>query len=400
MQFLIRDRDSDTRLGQVLIGIDGLSLGATDADGSLRVADLDRRLDGRDYHLLVAFHSYRYRPYFTRIHSSRLRGADSLDIAIERSPDPPPDGVGWGLQAIGGPVSMDGLGRRPKVGVLDTGLDWNHPFLRVAGGFPPAEGGRRRETPPGPGVSHGTFCAGIIGGMRRSDQGMWGVLPGIELFDIDVFDSALGDAPSEAIVLGLQWAIENGIELLNLGIGSPAPKRAEEEAYRQAWQAGIVMIAPAGNTDSPGQAVMYPAAYPYTLAVTAIGRVEDVGLDRERLLVGSSGYFYPSFNCFGPEVDLVAPGVEICSMLPVAGGAGLNYEYGSGTSEAACYATGAAAAVLAACPNLTRDQGAVVPETVRRILRATAIPLSLPPERVGAGLLNVAAAVSSARPAR
>jgi subtilisin family serine protease len=395
MEFRVSDQYTNKRLGQVLISIDGLYLGTTDANGSLRVADLDRQLNGRDYHLLVAFHSYHYRPYFTRIHRSWLREVETFDFAIERSPNPPPDGIGWGLQAIGGPINMDGIAKRTRVVVLDTGLDWNHPCLRVADGYQSAKGKRKQGSPPGPGASHGTSCASIIGGMRRGGQGLWGVLPGLKLFDIDVFDATQIDAPSSAIVLGLQWAIENGIEVLNLGIGSPVPKKEEEEAYRQAWQTGIVMIAPSGNADRPGQAVMYPAAYPYTLAIGAIGRVEDIGLDREGIFIGSLGFFYPSFNCYGPEVDLVAPGVEICSMLPVVGDEDLAYEYGSGTSEAACYATGAAAAVLAMRPELTRDQGAQVPETVREILRATAIPLSLPPEMVGAGLVNLAAAVSS-----
>jgi len=387
--FRVRDAATGKPLPRTTVSLDLERLGRTDAQGELRVGGswIDAAIGG--YHYVVAFHSFRYKPHFLRIASPVLNGVEAVvEIGMEPSPDPPQGGVGWGLQAIRGPWDAGKIRRPVRVGVLDVGVDRGHPCLKVVDGVSVCAG-KRRGRGPGVGWSHGTACAGIIGGFLRHGQGVLGVVPGTELADIDVFDGRTLDAPSWAIRDGVQWAIDHGVDVINLGIGSPRPQAEEENAYRRAWEAGIVLVAPTGNTDIPGQSVLFPAAYPYTIAVTAIGRAEDKSLDPQSAVDRTGRWFFPTFNCCGPEVDLAAPGVEICSVVPVLEDGQIYYESGSGTSEAASFVTGAAAAVLAAHPELTRALGPETPETVRRMLRSAAVPMGFNSQWEGAGLLGL-----------
>jgi subtilisin len=210
-------------------------------------------------------------------------------------------------------------------------------------------------------LGHGTFSAGLIGGYRSGDVGIQGVAPGTALYDVQVLEREQNGATSTAIVAGIEWAIVHGIQVLNLGVGSRVYDPIEEDAYRRACQAGVVLVAAAGNTDSHDREVMFPARYPTALAVTAVGRIEDA-VPGEDVAVSTDGrFFFPRFNCCGDQVDLAAPGVEICSILPTMGDGRVLYEYGTGTSEAACFVSAAAAVVLATHPELTRERGPRLP---------------------------------------
>jgi len=349
----------------------------------------------RDLESLIVWHP-QYRPYYLRILGGWQEGRDgTLAVQMERL-TPPEDGIGWGIRAVGAMAARHLAYECVRVAVLDTGVDWWNPCLNVRGGFDafrPGEPGQRRSRLAS---SHGTFCAGIIGGRRVAQQGICGVLPGVPVYDLAVFDGQAEDAPSAAIASGVRWAIQNGIQVLNIGIGSREPKPMEEDAYREAWEAGVVLVAPAGNSDDGRHEVMYPAQYPYTIAVTAIGLAEAI-TDEPRRISHDGKYRFPDFNCYQRGIDLAAPGVEIYSVAPGVKRGETAYDCCTGTSEAACFVTGAAAAVLAAHPGLTRDRGAQTPETVRRILRDTAIPLGFGEEREGAGLVNVVNAAARGR---
>lgn len=121
------------------------------------------------------------------------------------------------------------------------------------------------------------------------------------------------------------------------------------------------MVAAAGNT---GGSVGYPAAYGETIAVSASDASDAIA----------------DFSSRGPEVDLIAPGVDILSTY--RGG----YAWGSGTSMATPHVTGAAALVLAVWQGLSPDE-------VKNQLKFTAEILSLSSSEQGAGLVNVQAAV-------
>lgn len=286
--------------------------------------------------------------------SRRSRPRGSADIAE----------VQWGVARVGAPAVWDRLdGRGVKVAVLDTGIDQHHPDL--AGNY---RGGLNLVQPglePDDDNGHGTHVSGIIAAVRDG-KGVAGVAPRAGLYAVKVAD-AEGSARESRIIKGLEWCVENGIQVANLSLGSLRYTEALRRAVEAAARAGVTLVCAAGNSRG---AVVYPAAYPESIAVTA-GDVQD------RLRPSSSR---------GPEVDFIAPGEGILSTYR-----GGRWEILSGTSEAAPHVTGLAALAVQA--------GARSPSDVSRALSRAARPLpGLTLEEQGAGLIDAARLASPPAP--
>ncbi|MEA2652684.1 MAG: serine protease, partial [Chloroflexota bacterium] len=94
------------------------------------------------------------------------------------------------------------------------------------------------------------------------------------------------------------WCVDQGADILSLSLGSDAPSTTEERAFQGAWDAGRLSIAASGNDAT--SAPHYPSAYS---TVVAVGAVDSrLGL--------------ASFSNFGPDQELVAPGVQVYSSVP------------------------------------------------------------------------------------
>jgi serine protease AprX len=142
-------------------------------------------------------------------------------------------------------------------------------------------------------------------------------------------------------------------------------------ALQDATDAGVVIVAAAGNAGAGTNTVGWPAQDPRTIAVAAT----------------TSSNARASFSSTGPAVDIAAPGVEIFSTYPGT------YATMSGTSMASPHVAGAAAILLQANPDLT-------PEQVRMALQSTADPIArfgdgptAPFWQVGYGHVDLAAAI-------
>jgi subtilisin family serine protease len=159
---------------------------------------------------------------------------------------------------------------------------------------------------------------------------------------------------------------------------------------------GTACIVAAGNSGGP---VQFPASTPHVLAVSAIGKWGEFppasfhGTQAVDGFASADGYFPAKFSCFGPEVDVCAPGVAIISALPSDG-----FGAWDGTSMAAPHVTGMAALILAHHPDFqgpyqARDARRV--EQLFTIIKPSATPISFgDPNRTGAGLPNVARALA------
>jgi subtilisin family serine protease len=192
-----------------------------------------------------------------------------------------------------------------NVAVLDTGIDLEHPDLQpfVAGGFS-SLGGNYADL-----NGHGTHVAGTIAA-ANNDFGVVGVAPGVRLWSVRVL-SGNGSGSSESVLSGLEWVIEKKREIggrwiANLSLGDEASSPAEHQAFRNAVNEGIIVIAASGNysTAEAVSPVAYPAAYP---EVVAVGATDLSGV-------------IATFSCQGPELDVTAPGVSILSTVPRGGG--------------------------------------------------------------------------------
>jgi len=147
----------------------------------------------------------------------------------------------------------------------------------------------------------------------------------------------------------------------NLSLGSPRESPALRTAGQYALGAGLVPVAAAGNRGRP-DSVGYPAAYDEFLSVSATTIDDDIA----------------AFSSRGPEVDIAAPGAEVCSASP--GG----HTVLSGTSMASPHVAGAVAQLRA---------NSYGPAETRQRLLDTAEDISLPDTDQGAGLVDVAAAL-------
>lgn len=218
-----------------------------------------------------------------------------------------------------------------KVAVLDTGIS-AHQDLVISGGvsFDPSSKSYNDNH------GHGTHVAGIISAKDNS-IGMVGVAPDSQLYAVKVLGSD-GSGLTSDIIKGIDWAISNNMDIINLSLGSQDESVALKEAVTRAINKGIVVVAAAGNDghlNPTGDTVDYPASYDQVIAVGAIDVNNQIA----------------PFSSNGPSVDVVAPGVSISSTLSTG-----NYGEMSGTSMATPYVTGIVALYKEAYPNYTVSQ--------------------------------------------
>lgn len=192
-----------------------------------------------------------------------------------------------------------------NVAVLDTGIDFRHGELSAIykGGY---NVWSRDTTPPLDDAGHGTHVAGTIAAADNA-SGVVGIAPKIRLWGVKVLNSA-GAGNNETIIEGIDWVVAKKKELggnwiINLSLGSPNPSIAESESVARAVDAGVLIVAAAGNESTPTAkaAVIYPAAYPGVVAVGAVDDTETVA----------------NFSNQGSQLDFVAPGVAILSTVPL-----------------------------------------------------------------------------------
>ncbi|MBK9294179.1 MAG: S8 family serine peptidase [Oligoflexia bacterium] len=274
-------------------------------------------------------------------------------------------------------------GKGVIVGVVDTGVDGNHPALqgKVASFF---NGETHSVTPPKDFDSHGTHVCGTIAGGDRVNNWI-GVAPGARL----AVAGALINY--DTMIEGMQWFldIQNNPQVgqkvkavSNSWNSGGAPD--QEVFYRaiSAWEAaGILPVFSAGNRGPSAGTITNPHEYPGAFAVAAYGADGKVARFSSR---GPGMYKGQPTK----KPDIAAPGVSINSSIP--GGKYARYD---GTSMATPHVTGAVALLLQVNPNLN-------PAQLREILVKSA---TIPPGNQagvwsadwGYGQLNVYAAVNA-----
>lgn len=235
---------------------------------------------------------------------------------------PAPQVTPWGVERVAAPASWPTTrGAGVKVAVIDTGIDLAHPDLvnNLRPGINLVRPGRTPDDDNG----HGTHVAGIIGAVSNS-IGVVGIAPNVELYPVKVLNNR-GVGYLSDIIAGIDWAIANRMDIINLSLGTSEHIQSMQDAIRRADSAGVVVVAASGNS---GKAIMYPAAYDEVIAVGMTNEDNEVERASSR----------------GPQLDLVAPGDDILSTYK-----GQKYREMSGTSMAAPHVVGAAA-LLEAVP--------------------------------------------------
>ena len=297
-----------------------------------------------------------------------------------------PDGVRHFYAAKAAANDGEGV----KVAVVDTGVDGDHPDLRVAGGACTVTGESAADWGPKAGP-HGTHVAGIIGSRGDAPKGLRGVAPMVDLLSYRVF-GADDQAANFAIAKAIDQAVAAGCDLINLSLkydGEPdAPLQVDEvirQALEDAREQGVVVVAATGNDGR--KRVTFPAADAGALAVAALGRkgtypLDSFGKADELKPYGSDKKnFVAAFSNVGSELDLIGPGVDIVSTVP--GG----YAPMSGTSMAAPAVTGLGARLLSRNPSvrdLPRDSARA--DAITRLILASCQDLGFEASFQGNGI--------------
>ncbi|MDP3487159.1 MAG: S8 family peptidase [Bacillota bacterium] len=273
----------------------------------------------------------------------------------------------WGIDRIDAEVVVaDGTtGSGVKVAILDTGIDTSHTDLQVYGGYNFIANNTNYNDDQG----HGTHVAGTVAALMNT-YGVVGAAPAAHLYAVKVLDAS-GSGTWSGIAAGIDWSISNGMQIINMSLGGSTSSSTLELACQRAWDAGILLVAAAGNSGNlagRNDTVGYPAKYPTVIAVAAT----------------DSSDTRPSWSSTGPAVEIAAPGVSILSTVM-----GNTYGNMSGTSMASPHVAGVAALVWHRNPTFTNQQ-------LRDALTKTAIDLGAAGRDTwyGFGLVYAPAAVN------
>ena len=219
-----------------------------------------------------------------------------------------------------------------KVAVLDTGIA-THRELNISGGVSTVDYTNSWQDDNG----HGTHVSGIIAAQPDiasvSGLDITGVAPNVNLYAVKALDS-MGAGYLQDILEGLDWAIANGMDIINLSLGTPEYSQLLEQMINEAFNKGILIVAASGN-DGLENSVNYPAKFSDVIAVSSVNESLNVS----------------DFSSTGNEVDFSAPGENIISTST-----GGYYEIQSGTSQAAPHVTGMLALLKQKHPGLTNNE--------------------------------------------
>ncbi|WP_293130261.1 Ig-like domain-containing protein [Microcoleus sp. bin38.metabat.b11b12b14.051] len=276
------------------------------------------------------------------------------------------------------------------IGVIDTGVDYNHPDLvgniwqnpgEIAGdGIDNDNNGyiddirgwdfADNDNNPMDANGHGTHVSGTIAGKGNNGVGVTGVAWNAKIMPLKFFSDS-GPGYISGAILAINYATAKGVKLTNNSWGGGGYSQALSDAINTAGQQGALFVAAAGNSSlNTDITPEYPANYDLANIISVASTTRTDGLS--------------SFSNYGATtVDLGAPGSDIYSTWPNS-----TYNTISGTSMAAPHVTGAAALVWSQNPTWTAQQ-------VKNTLMQKTDPISaLAGKTVSGGRLNINNALS------
>jgi len=266
-----------------------------------------------------------------------------------------------------------------KIGIVDTGIDPTHAdFAGRVAAMTSLVGGNGTDD-----NGHGTHVASIAAGTGAASGGKYrGVAPAANLYIAKVLD-AQGGGMMSGVMAGVEWAVDQGVHVINLSLGSSGPCDGTDALSTLCDQAvqqhGVVICTAAGNAGPGVSTVGSPGCARWVITIGAVDDADKV----------------TNFSSRGPTADgrvkpdIVFPGAGIVAAQAQGTALGSvvapGYVELSGTSMATPHATGCVTLLLQARPGLTPNQ-------VKWILLVTALELGENPNAEGSGRGDVFAA--------
>ncbi|MGC3000474.1 S8 family serine peptidase [Streptomyces sp. G35A] len=246
-----------------------------------------------------------------------------------------------------------------RVAVIDNGFDTEHPDL--AAGVDPlsgfftdgAEGVPFVQGTSGmPDSDHGTFCAGMVGARLNNGAGGTGAAPECSLMLLACLPDQVG--PQTTLARAVAYAADPTTGIPGTGPGGGADVLVSSLGPNGAdWDLSSVLDLALGFAATKGR---QGKGLPIFWAASN-GRNVDIAKDEVVshpdviAVVRSTNRDREDNAARGPEVELIAPGVNVLSTTSGGG-----YGTSTGTSFAAPCAAGCAALAVSVNPGLTRDQ--------------------------------------------
>ncbi len=304
-----------------------------------------------------------------------------------------------------GVAKVAGLNQTGKViDGPDLSLDNIEPTLRYTDSF--GHGTHMAGIIAGSDVAPGTSANGCTTCLGKSPYTnttkFVGIAPEARIINVKVgaYDGA---TDVSQVIAAIDWVVQHrndpgiNIRVLNLSFGTDSTQPASLDplvhAVEQAWKAGIVVVAAAGNDGLMTPNLANPAMSPMVIAV---------GASDPKNTLTSLDDVVPSFAQHGNStrgVDVIAPGVSVIS-LRVPGGfvdqnvttgkLGTRFQQASGTSQSTAIVSGLAALLVSKYPTATPDQ-------IKAYLKTTAQPVVLieTAKKTADGQLQFATAVNT-----
>lgn len=332
-------------------------------------------------------------PNFTFTGRGQVAPPASTNLRNDTMPNDPLFADQWGLLNVGQLGGTPGFdlnilpawrhttgSETVTVGVLDVGIDPNHPDLNLVPGFDFTGQGDSGEAIE-PCDLHGTWVAGNVAARRNNNFGIAGAAPDIRVMSLRFAISFDSQPPcaldwvsnTQFTIDALNTAANLGVQITNNSNAYAQSNSLITEAYANTLEDGVAHFASAGNSLDGEDAVTYPARLASVAAVAAIDRT------------GARAFFSND----GGQVAVTAPGAELITtdLLGDAGEPG-DFTLVNGTSFASGYVSGVAGLVASLMPDLAGIE-------IQRTLERSARDIDEPGRdiRTGFGLIDAEAAL-------
>ena len=320
----------------------------------------------------------------------------------------------WNLQRIGVTALLNDGTISPAltnviVGVIDTGIDDEHPDLanvlatnqgefgsgRQNNGVDDDNNGfiddwrgydfvdleaddagdwNVRDNDPSDENGHGTSVAGIIGAQANNKIGIAGIVPA-KILPLRAFGKN-GNGSDIDIATAIIYAADNGVDVINMSFGDVVRSSFLYDAVRYAYDKDIILVSSSGNDGS--NAPHYPSDFSEVISTGAVSTYDTRSF----------------FSSYSPSLDLMAPGEQISTTTM---GGGYTDEF-AGTSAAAPHVSGISALIRSIDKNKKIIDPSYVEmsnEDIRGILLNSAVDAGAPgwDNYYGAGIVNAQRAV-------